>query len=399
MIEIIPLKLKDIFDKEYITSLDLIKESNNNCYITSVDLISKLLVIDLPIVNKRLAISNILTFLNYFDTACDERNILVIPSTIFVKFFTTKHYKEYIKVLEDNKIISNIVYKDEEGKPTFKYKVGEASKKYRAYDSYNNSDLCLVVIDSNKRPVLQIEDNLVDKKFVDTISTIGMNYKNAICDEIDNFQSSNMDLNVLRKRISRLLSLRVRRFLKKGIKVDRIYHSFTNLSKISRKHTLINFNNIDIVNCQPLLLCAYLIKNGYDIDNSYKDDCENGLIYERFIYKLPREETKVELYKSIYFYFSKKNEYNKKFKEIYPITWQSLSTISANNISMASILQNFEASLFNNIKPIKSENYYTLFDAVYYDNIMDSSNITNIIKQFFNELGIKVSLKLNDIKI
>jgi len=43
MIEIIPLKLKDIFDKEYVTSLDIIKD-NDNYFITSIDLVSKLLV-------------------------------------------------------------------------------------------------------------------------------------------------------------------------------------------------------------------------------------------------------------------------------------------------------------------------------------------------------------------
>lgn len=399
MIEIIPLKLKDIFDKEYITTLDIIKDSNNNCYITSIDLISKLMVIDLPIKNKRLAISNILSFLNYFDTISDKFNIATINSNILIKFFTTKEYKKYLTILEENKIIADIVYKSDNGEPTFKYKVGEASKRYRTFDSFNNSDLCLVVIDSSKQPTIDIEENIVDDKFKNTISTIDINYKNAICDEIDNFQNTNMSLDILRKRISRLLSLRVRRFIKSGVKVDRIYHSFSNLSKISRKHTLVNFNNIDIVNCQPLLLCAFLIKNKYKIDIDYKKDCEEGIIYEKFIDKLPREEVKIELYKSIYFKFNKKNELNKKFKELYPITWESLNEISSDKISMASILQNFEASLFNNIRPVKSNYYYTLFDAIYYDNIIDSSSLSNTIIKFFNDLDINVSIKLNDIKI
>jgi len=89
-----------------------------------------------------------------------------------------------------------------------------------------------VVIDNNKQPNIDIEEGVVDDKFKNTTSNIEVNYKNAICEEIDNFQNTNMDLDILRKRISRLLSLRIRRFIKKGTKVDRIYHSFSNLSKI-----------------------------------------------------------------------------------------------------------------------------------------------------------------------
>lgn len=399
MIEIIPLNLKDIFDKEYVNGLQLIEDSNNNCYITSIDLISKLLAVDLPIKNERLAITNILSFLNYFDSISNSENIATIPVGVLIKYFTTIEYKKYLAILKELHILSDIVYKDENNQPMYKYKVGEASKRYRAFDAYVKSDLCLVVIDSTKPLKIDIEEGLVPDKFRKTIETLEINYKNAISDEITNFQAKNMSIDVLRKRIARLLTLRVRRFIKSGVKVDRIYHSFSNLSKISRRHTLVNFNNIDIVNCQPLLLCAYLTKNGYQIDQKYKNDCEAGLIYENFVGDLPREEVKVELYKSIYFKFNTKNKYNQLFKEVYPITWESLLKLSKEEKSMACILQNFEASLFNQIEPKKSSKYYTLFDAIYYDNIADSAAISNIIYKFFSDLDIKVTITLNDIKV
>jgi len=52
---------------------------------------------------------------------------------VLTKYFTTKEYKKYLKILEDNRIITDIVYKDENGEPTYKYKVGEASKRYTSY--------------------------------------------------------------------------------------------------------------------------------------------------------------------------------------------------------------------------------------------------------------------------
>lgn len=402
MIEIIPLRVEDLFSKEYISSLDIIKESDNNCFITSLQLISQLLTIDLPINNKRLSIINILSFLNYFDSISDEYNIATINSNILINYFTTKEYKKYLAILKDLNVISEIPYDD--GKfytPKIKSCDGIGkSKRYRTFTQFNESDLCLVIIDSNKPPRIEIEDNIVDNKFKNTICEMDFNYKNAICAEIDNYQNTGMKIDRLRKRISRLFSLKVKRYIKSGNKVDRVYHSLSNLSKISRKYSLVQFNNIDIVNCQPLLLCAYLIKNGYTIDEQYKNDCEKGKIYENFITdEMNRDDVKVELYKSIYFKFNKNNDINKGFKEIYPLTWLSLLEISKDDKSMASILQNFEASLFNKLIPNRSEYYYTLFDAVYFDNMIDSADLVKNINKFFNELNIKVTLSLNDIKI
>ena len=161
--------------------------------------------------------------------------------------------------------------------------------------------------------------------------------------------------------------------------------------------------DIDIVNCQPLLLVAYLTENdSLDFDLNYKNDCEDGLFYERF-YDIDRpknisniewrSEIKVKLYKSIFFSFNKKSKINKKFKELYPKTWESLEKISITDISLASRLQNLESNLFNNIIPKHSEFYFTLFDAIYFNNIMDKYKIENEIKNYFNNFNIKVTTK------
>lgn len=392
MIEVIDLQLNDIFDKEIISKINI--TDDKNYFITSTDLISKLLSIELPIKNTRLSIINILSFLNYFDTVCDTNNISKVSSTILIEYFTRDKYKEYIELLDSNNILTTIPYED----GSF-YQPKVKSKRFRLHNSYNRSELCLVVIDSNKLPEYNIEEDVVDLRFENTIKNIDFNYDAAIQDEIRNYKENNLDKDILRKRISRLLSLKVRRYINKGHNVDRIYHSLSNISKISRKHTTIKFNNIDVKNCQPLLLYGFLKQNGMMIDDNYKKDCEEGIVYENFIGELDRDKTKVEMYKSIYFGFDKKNVYNKKFKELYPNTWSSLEILSKEEKTIASLLQTFEASLFNNLTPTKSKNYFTIFDAIYFDNLVDASKLVKDIRDFFLKLDMKVALTLNEKKI
>lgn len=58
-LEIIPIKLAEDLFNEYHN--ELIKlQSANYCFVSNLDLIPKLLVLDMPIDNKRLAIKNIL---------------------------------------------------------------------------------------------------------------------------------------------------------------------------------------------------------------------------------------------------------------------------------------------------------------------------------------------------
>jgi len=143
------------------------------------------------------------------------------------------------------------------------------------------------------------------------------------------------------------------------------------------------------------MLISYLSKEGFDYDDNYKKDCENGSFYDNFITKdISRDDVKVQLYKSIFFSFNKNLVINKKFKELYPITWMSLSKIKDSNISLASRLQNLESELFNNLIPKKSKEYFTLFDAIYFNNINDIVTLNKNIHNFFNNLGVNVTTKI-----
>lgn len=396
MIEIIPFN-KTIFDNFEIST----KKLTRYVYINNIDLISKLLSIKLPISNKKIALRNIFDFLTYIDTKINqiEKTIIPINQSIFIEFFNRNKYREYMDILSELDIITRIPYQD----GTFFVK-GSLSCQYRVHSDYlNNEELAIIVLEDDRtKENFNNEVENIDKRYIETIKKLEINIPCAIDAEIRNFRENNLSISALRNRISRIFYTKRKRFIKKGDKVDRIYHSFTNLSRISRKHFNIQMTDLDIVNCQPLLLVALLKRNGFEFDKSYKSDCEAGCFYERFIdINKPKDasdeewriETKKGLYKNIFFGFNIKSKYNKRFKEIYPITWKSLELISENCKSLASQLQNLESELFNNLIPKKSRYYFTLFDAIYFDNILDKYELENNIKEYFNKFDIKVSIK------
>lgn len=387
MIEVAELN-KDLFkDDKFLTKMRISKY----CYINSLDIITKLLVTELPISNKRIALRNILDFLTFLDIESDKKNstLLTISSIKISKFFSRNEYKQYLNILKDLDILSDVPYED----GSF-YTSGTKSKQYRIHNQYlNREDLCIIILDEDRsRFEFNNEVSELDERYSKTIRNINIKTKEAIIDEINHCEENDLKEKTLRHRISRIFYTKRRRFIKKGKSVDRIYHSFSNVSKVARKHLDIKMFNIDIKNCQPLLLVAFLKKNNFGYDETYQYDCEVGEFYEQFIgiNDCDRDEVKTNIYKNLFFGFNKRSKFNKKFKELYPLTWESLNEINNSNESLASRLQNIEAELFNNLIPKKSKHYFTLFDAIYFDSINDITELNNKIKKFFDNLEIEV---------
>lgn len=294
-------------------------------------------------------------------------------------------------LLKKMEVISDVPYED----GSF-YEKGVRAKLFRVHNSYlKEKDLSIVIFENEGVIREFICDLELDKRYIKTIRSVELNLKNAIIDEINHCYREGLDGNNLRKRISRIFYTGQKRFIKKGKIVDRIYHSFSNLSKVARKHFNIRFHNIDIRNSQPLFLVAYFDKNGMYYDPNYKKDCEEGQFYERFAgYYADRDELKRSVFKRIFFGFEENTIVNKVFKELYPKTWDHLKRISETQQTLASRLQNLESELFNRIEPKKSTHYFTLFDSIYFNNIDDVDYIKNEITEFFNDLNIKVKLNI-----
>jgi len=200
-------------------------------------------------------------------------------------------------------------------------------------------------------------------------------------------------------------SLYDKRFIRKGRKVDRVYTSLSNLSRISREYLTIaglKFHNMDIKNCQPLLLCYLLIRENMPIDQEYINVCQQGIFYEGFyeqsedeaINEQRRSNAKVRLYKAIYFDF-RANKTNLRFKELYPLTYSSLEILAQGQDKLAGLLQNIEASIFNYLVPVKSKYYYTLFDAIYFTSVEDKADLFLRIHESFRVYGLVPSIEFD----
>lgn len=394
MINIIPIN-KDIFNNN-----DISKVKTKSIYCVDLNLISLLLNINEYPHKKNLSIEKILKFIQWFEISMDDNSSLNLGWQ-YLKSNLDKNYKSYMDILSYNKIITPV--KNDSGKY---YQKGIETKRYRLLDKWTqNDDLCLVYFDCDKRNVdVKIDDNInnldIDKRYIYTItSKLKIDYTSALKDEIINWQEKGFSTSRLRKRLSILFSSKDFRYIKKGYKVNRVYHSFSNISKISRKHFNIPMSNIDLKNSQPLFLVAYLIENNLPYDETYKTDCESGEIYEKFYNtriedfstdsEQLRNRVKVSMYKNILFGFNENSLYNKKFKELYPKVWRCLKDIKDSDDTLACILQNKEAELFNNLNPKRSKYFFTLFDAIYYSDENDTLDLLKDINKFFNNLGIK----------
>jgi hypothetical protein len=393
-----------------IADLDLTKIANStNIYCCSLNLVCKLLQHDdYPIKSKRIAITNILNFLKLVDTKIDIlgrsdgkcKTCLPIGRDVLESYFSREKYKQYLTLLKELEVMSVVSYKDKQY-----YQIGKRSNLFRLHNTYVSDDAAICVTGNNIYSSLSIEGKH-SPKLINTVKSIEVSYHSAIVAEINHYKQMNIDMNQLKIRLSKLFSLNGPRFIKYGKKVNRVFHSLSNLSKISREYLHINgakFNNIDIVNCQPLLLCYYLLKNNLPVDAVYITDCETGRLYEQFYTKTGndesdkavRKEVKRQLYKAIFFDFKPANLLNKQFARLYPLTHQSLAQIALKEETLAAILQNTEAEIFNNLEPESSKYYFTLFDAIYFTSLNDLAPLRNQIKTKFRDLGLNALLTIN----
>ena len=56
--------------------------------------------------------------------------------------------------------------------------------------------------------------------------------------------------------------------------------------------------------------------------------------------------------------------------------------------TFAAKLKNIVASIFNQLRPVKSKYYFTLFDAIYFTDSKDIVDLTEQIRQRFAEYGL-----------
>lgn len=423
---------------------NLLKEidfDTTNLFITSLQLANQLYNEDvrMPINSKEIAIKNILNFLRYFQSNMSEDRTLNIPvhKTKTNKYhnlewyFSRRRYRQYMDLLEQMDILIPVV-NENNTKYCFKdgkYKNEESLSKRYYLNEDLEKDLVILYFDNYNKFSSRLKTKIkgLKKEFTNTVKHLKIDVKAAYNQELADYNNRIISTSKFINRINRLFKFSdEERYIKYGNKVKRIFHNLTNLSKTQRKFTNIRFNSIDIPNCHPTLLIYVLRANNLPLDDNYIKDCIDCQFYEQFYnktYKITikkrykgkkkgdwkwystihtesilntdedRKFIKVQLCKSVFFKFDTSTDFNKEFKRMYPVTWDSYKTyLDNNNETSAQVLQNSEADIINSIIPQNSSHYYPHFDCLYFDDANDKQQIIDELKQKFIEVGVELKM-------
>lgn len=201
--------------------------------------------------------------------------------------------------------------------------------------------------------------------------------------------------------INTALKINFKNYWFKEADSGRLYSTFTSLP--STAHCFIYSNNkrlyeVDIKNCQPLLL-ASLVKS-----KKYKKAVEDGQFYEdvmdAYPTKMDRASIKTELYKRVFFANNelKSGKMYETLQKLYPGLISEINKIvEHNSIHLSAILQEKEAKIFlDDIERSAPKKFYvTKHDAVFvYEE--DVKFMVRIIKQIFLiDYNLNVTTKTN----
>lgn len=387
------------------------KDFKDTIKVIPTKILEQLQQIELPIKNREIAIINICDFLIYLNTQFDkfDTSLLVIPQNIFIKYFNSNKESKYKEILKQLNILTQVSYANGSGYD----KDNGIAKQYRIHNDYlNQKEFSLLILENKLHIKLYNIETEMNDVMLDTILIEELDYEQVFLKEIAYHKLNETTNFSLFIRLSRALLITKERYAKKGKKVNRIFHSFSNLSKVTRKCFKTKYNNIDLVNSQPMLLVAYLMKNKIEFEKKYQTICEDGKFYELFydlycndISKLDKNEleqlrklVKTKCYESLFFDFRENFKINKRFNELFPILWLHLKEIDKSNISLASILQNIEADIFNNLTIKYSTKMFTMFDAIYFNNKKDLLNLSNQIIKYGKQINVnfKIKIELNE---
>ena len=372
------------------------------------------------LINKRIAINNIFNIINYFEKfTIDTDNPITMSKEKLIELSCVKKYQIYRQILFDAKIFKKTI----DTRTNLSYKVGIHSTQVELHNEYKftNSPFCLVVVfnDRNNNKKINLNtDRKYNSKFEKAIIETKIDIEKAIIEEINNHIINNPDKRKLLYRLNNIISLyyNTERSITTSPKCDRITHSLSNVSKISRVFLTYKnkkYYNIDLSNSQPLFLSLLMKNDEVNIDYNYINNVQNNQFYSQF-YSLVRAVTNISdeeeikklvkktLYKNIFFGFNLNKKRSilddiifKKFETLYPNVFFYIKNQYINNkdYNLAIKLQKLEAELFNNIEVTYSPVYFTLYDSIYFIDFKDKEIIENQINKYFSEKNIKCSTK------
>lgn len=317
----------------------------------------------------------------------------------------SKKYKSIINLFYEYGVIKHIingVYNRENAEKSF----------CGTYIMNHFSDLTFISLTEESDNVLTIDIKIDSLKntpldndtFINTLTKSKIDASNAILAEYNFCKEEKKKYESFVSRVNAILNFLKYRSAGKGEKVNRVYSSFSSLSKQARKFVTYNgkhFYEIDIKNCQPLLLIILLIKYNLPIDTEYINAVTNGVFYESLqtqalkngydkqtivkVFKdkvtkkfkdydfTKRDDVKVLCYSKIFFTKEYKlTKIVKCFKQLYPYVYSSLVKLTE-TVTLAELLQNLEAEIVLNIIP--NCPYFPVHDAIYITNKTEIEDI------------------------
>lgn len=261
-----------------------------------------------------------------------------------------------------------------------------------------------VLTESNSRMVATIQNTVIDLKA-------------ALTDEVVAFTQHKNTHKFVQRMNSALSLVSRQRTISQSELTGRVTHTLSNVSKVARKHLSIygqTFTEVDVRNCQPLLVAALIRDRGLSADIAFTQAVESGVLYDMFLgvsgtfYKFTasgamttiqqtlseREDVKEEFFSAIMFDFKYHSPLNKKFKEVFPQTWESLKKLHSEDTTLAAQLQRMESGIFNSIIPTQGY-YFTLYDAIFATDKDAVPGLVEDLEKKFNNYGLSVKIKVS----
>lgn len=194
--------------------------------------------------------------------------------------------------------------------------------------------------------------------------------------------------------INKTLKLHFKNLWFKVSDEGRFYSSITNLPSVCIKYLELYEKKVfelDVTNCQPLLL-AYLLKN-----SKYQKDVENGVFYERMADKIGWDRDKFKVLSYKYLFFSndtlKTGLIYDAINTCYPFLINQIKNLKKEN-KLAILLQKLESSIFIEKIGKLPHPKITIHDS-FLVSIEYYCLFKKMIECEFKKIGLKVSIKKN----
>lgn len=275
------------------------------------------------------------------------------------------------------------------------YISGTKSKGYKIANRFKLDNFKFLKVEDEKLKVkleYQIKNELVGgyKIVTENFKQLSLDFDSASIYLDNNFSKE------LRFFYKMSISMFENRFSLKDSVCNRLHNNLTNLPTCLR--SFLSYENdflyqVDIKCSQPTFLGLYAIKTGFcslkDIEE-YMEDCKTGVFYDKFSdlkETKDRKELKKLVFKNCFFNNtnSKLSEYEKRFKELYPVIFKLIVILKSKDYRNLSITLQREESLFvfNTVEKLKC--YVLTIHDSFLCKCEDIEYVKNVIKQNFIE--------------